>query len=438
MRLVKILKIVCIIQYVTISVIRHHIALQHTMTTLSDYGGVSRFIKKLLANGYQPVHTLSELLLHINIPESATDIAALLLQSLSRSQSQSHTIQLDTITTTIERCIYICDELCAGSIIKRIIDKNILLDKTIPAHIINYNSSDHHLIENVYSYGYKVIIDNTINAPELHDLQLAHNAYKNGLDVSHVIMHRALSANIYDYSKFSDMLEDIENIKFVYKVGYKDGSKSLHDRVCDDTIGIISRCKNIKCLQIPDSSIIMTRDGVKMMVDRLGQCDNMRNLVCVNMRGIDDNFLRRCKLIVHLCVNNNDEVTTCAPFAKTLRILEARNGCGIGDTALSLCNKLRKLYASSNCKITTCIPFAKTLRVLYAGNTCGITDNGLQLCTNLCELYIHGNNNISYAPSPFEKSLKILYCENYRVVCRAIGRCEKLKYYNNKRVYGSK
>jgi len=70
---------------------------------------------------------------------------------------------------------------------------------------------------------------------------------------------------------------------------------------------------------------------------------------------------------------------------------------GISDYGLRACKNIKKLYAKNNSKITTCDPFAKSLKILYAENECGISDDGLQLCDNIQELHASGNNKIVHA-----------------------------------------
>jgi len=117
--------------------------------------------------------------------------------------------------------------------------------------------------------------------------------------------------------------------------------------------------------------------------------------------GIDDKGISRCTSITHLDASNNSKITTCDPFASTLRVLEVSNvfgihDCysGIGDMGLKMCHNIKALHANYNPKITTCAPFANTLRILAASESSGISNNGLRLCNSLTRVTIYGNAKI--------------------------------------------
>jgi len=129
--------------------------------------------------------------------------------------------------------------------------------------------------------------------------------------------------------------------------------------------------------------------------------------------GIHDSGLHECSAITELNADYNVHITMCDPFAQTLRKLSAKKWCGIDDHGLRLCKSIEKLDAQSNPKITTCNPFAESLRILIANNDmyctqkCGINDMGLCLCVSLTELNASNNQTITTC-APFAKSLRIL------------------------------
>ena len=56
------------------------------------------------------------------------------------------------------------------------------------------------------------------------------------------------------------------------------------------------------------------------------------------------------------------------------------------DADIANCTNITKLDVSTNCKITTCDPFAKSLKILHVCHLSSITDDRLTLCTNIEEL----------------------------------------------------
>jgi len=141
-------------------------------------------------------------------------------------------------------------------------------------------------------------------------------------------------------------------------------------------------------------------------------CAGTNHGIIVSERcGISDSSLSACTAIEELHAYNNDKITTCAPFAYTLKILAAPVLCGIADNGLTLCTSIEQLLANSNDKITTCAPFARTLKILNMAYMCGIGDDGLQLCDRIEELDARCNPKITTC-APFARTLKILAAQN--------------------------
>jgi len=123
---------------------------------------------------------------------------------------------------------------------------------------------------------------------------------------------------------------------------------------------------------------------------------------------ITDDGLHGCTSLSTLNIHNNNTITTCEPFARSIRKLSATGYySSINDDKLKICTLLEELNASDNVNITTCKPFAKSLRTLYARDQCHINNDGLSGCTSLTALYIDSNSRINIL-TPFASTLRIL------------------------------
>jgi len=132
----------------------------------------------------------------------------------------------------------------------------------------------------------------------------------------------------------------------------------------------------------------------------------LRKLV-ISRSNVTEDHMKLCTNIVELHAYCQKKITTCEPFAKTLKILFAGGTCGITDDALNACINLEELYACDNERITSCDPFACKLRKLNASRTCGITDYGLELCISIEVLNATDNPNITTC-NPFARTLRRL------------------------------
>ena len=115
-----------------------------------------------------------------------------------------------------------------------------------------------------------------------------------------------------------------------------------------------------------------------------------RDLAC----GIDDAGLALATRITVLDASYNVKIHTVAPFASTLRKLDASFDCGIGDVGLAAATCIEELDASCNDKIRTIAPFASTLRALSADGDCGIDDAALAAATRILDLSAEENPRI--------------------------------------------
>jgi len=161
---------------------------------------------------------------------------------------------------------------------------------------------------------------------------------------------------------------------------------------------------------------------------------SLKKIRCIDACGIGDDGLRTCTNIVALCADHNKKITTCAPFANSLETLSARVTCGISDDGLKMCTAITKLVAHCNHKITTCVPFANTLTVLYAGSDCGIGDKGIKTCYYIEHLDACDNPRITTCV-PFSRSLKYLNAVNCGITTTGIRSCKLISLtssYNHK------
>ena len=140
---------------------------------------------------------------------------------------------------------------------------------------------------------------------------------------------------------------------------------------------------------------------------------SLRKLFAGNICGIDDAGLAHATRIVELNADDNEKIHTVAPFEKSLRRLHARWNCGlsyagridatnrgpfrgIGDAGLTGATRIEMLDAGGNPSIRTLAPFALSLRKLNAsGWACGIDDTALAQVMRVVSLDARDNTNIS-------------------------------------------
>jgi len=347
----------------------------------------SRIIDRLVRNG-DTLENFSQLLLRLGIHESSDDITELL---------------------TIYDPSTMCDELCAPTVIAKILSKNILLDKLTDNHIINIADMCGDKCIHAYNNGYRIIMDDKIGCCKLYPITIINNAVHNGLFIRSIYAHHDITSdktelspsvtnNITDIAWNSDqdgtaifqLCKNVENIHSTYINNLKE----------------LSFVKNIKKLRMAD----ITDDDLKLFANlreldlwfnknttTCNQVANTLRFLYANRSIISDNGIQMCKKIRKLSVANNMNITTCAPFAHSLIVLNAASS-GITDAGLVCCLRIKVLNANFNNKITTCEPFAKTLKTLEAcsaiNEPCGITSGGLTRCYNLRNLYIEFNYTI--------------------------------------------
>ena len=220
-------------------------------------------------------------------------------------------------------------------------------------------------------------------------------------------------------------------------------------------LNAITRLGGLNEQQLFDNSnlehLYMSRCNIRIVLDRVGH--SLKTLCANDCDKMDDECIAACTQLIELGANRVDGITTCAPFAKTLKILSAVSAMhtrvptqrnhqfgsrtytvtyikhGITDDGLKLCTNITRLRADNNISITTCAPFAMSLTILYAENDCGISDNGLTLCKNIKYLSIINNNKITTL-NPFANSLQVIHTDNITmlntnmILCKNLIRCK--------------
>lgn len=186
--------------------------------------------------------------------------------------------------------------------------------------------------------------------------------------------------------------------------------------------------------------------------------------------GIDDAGLVECQDLVELDSTSNPKITTTQPFAESLRILRAGHpysgqyvssmaqpvgvwvappNRGFNDAGIAFATKLEELYVPYGVALLDIAPYAKTLRILDARGAPQMISS-LSDATSMEELHI---NRYSSPPlSSCAKTLKVLTCNdaivdlngltslrelyisdllNVRNIMAVAGRIEKLRVEDN-------
>ena len=105
--------------------------------------------------------------------------------------------------------------------------------------------------------------------------------------------------------------------------------------------------------------------------------------------------MRNRSKVTSLSVSGCRNITSLQPLASQIWSLKANgSNCGIGDAGLAAATRIVELDAGYNAKITTCAPFACSLRILRAWGDC-IGDAGLAAATGIVELNAYDNAKIT-------------------------------------------
>ena len=188
---------------------------------------------------------------------------------------------------------------------------------------------------------------------------------------THNLTWLARSTNVYSSNMAESHIKEIQSIK-LYNIDTN-----------DITINMISTCTNAISLYCDNYDY--QYGSPSEFADSFRNSPIMPRLKHLSARGIlEDKCLEFCSNIYEFDAFNNPYITTCDPFARVLRILNASYECGICDIGLIRCTHIRNINVDNNPHITTCAPFAKSLRILSAQfDRCGISDQSLSLCMNL-------------------------------------------------------
>jgi len=383
-----------------------------------------------------------------------------------------------TTTTDIEKLITICDELCIISLTNFIIWLNKPLPRIMDNHIVNYSYGQSCEIAS-YNTGYKVL-GNTKYACTYDDssnIDILPNCIKNGLYIKN-IRYRPRTAYLINAMHITDIEEiDIDYCDDPSKNNLINLNlrtiKSMKLQICMNKYMVYPEISYImtilpslesveingieeSCAQYHKSdslyipilhtvkSLSISHYGLNNIIrDLFGKIRKLTISHCsVNSNdiipdtvkwlrivgtNINDAAIRTCTKIKYLNISDRNGITTCAPFAKTLKHLILQCATTMSDDGLALCTNLKILDVHSNNNITTCAPFADSLVVLRADRSCGVCDDGLKLCSKLTTLYAFDNPRIGTC-TPFARSLTFLDAGgNCGIGNNGLKLCSKLK-----------
>ena len=373
--------------------------------SLSSVCIYSRFIFALEHNGY--AGTLSTLLRDLNLDKFACDISDIVTLLCANKISNELINKIGA-----ETAIIICDELRAPYIVDAILEKPIMLNKLSEHQIINYRNQQNCI--NVCNCGYRIIVSDKGDVSYDHYSEsLINNAYNNGLYTPHVYSY---NDNIIQITPL--VLNDIRKISHtrLKKFASCKNIETIDRLVCDGTEPL-PFAKNIKdisfapstdhCVNLKQFTQLRKLDTNWRNLSKHIQLPPTLNILHGRNDAVSDWSIVMCVRLKILNVSNNSNITTCAPFAQSLVILNAYGSCGINDNGLQMCSRLKILNASNNPNITTCVPFAKTLKQLDAECDSGIGDNGLQMCHRITTLNSYDNPKITTC-KPFANTLREL------------------------------
>jgi len=339
---------------------------------------VSKLIDKLAKAGYGTTD-LSMLLYDLNIPEDASHIFTL-LTTYDIATFKDILMQLD-----VERALIICDELGASQIINNIMNMLPKLEYIMTSQIINNNVCDHTLLT-AYRYGYRLL--------------------PNNLTIDNTYLPLSEQQNLINNSSVPYINELVLTLPYpqLTSVTMKNIKKISYEKLTDGALRMLSALDTVEDIYVRDSYYC---DFYKGCRDNFADFCFPRSVGVLHVPDITDRNIALCVGLRELYAYGCEYVTTCTPFAKSLRILDASERCGISDIGLRQCTHIKKLYACNNNRITTCKPFAKSLKVVDASFACGITNFGLTMCKNIKHLVACNNSRITTCV-PFANTIRTL------------------------------
>jgi len=314
----------------------------------------------------------------------------------------------------IGHIISIFDRLMMPNVINDLIYSRCTPSTSTKLQIINHTLSNDNII-GAYAASYHVVFNNIIH----HIIHWLSAAIAKGMHIKKMIFDKYELS--YDDAKPYATIKNIEIREYNTNMQYSLCSiaKNLctliaSHRTCTITNELLYLCTAIKDLDISNNPNVTTCAPF---------AKSLRKLKAFNSSRLNDIGLEQCTVIEELNIAMTN-VSTCAPFAKTLKILHANHlMCKLGDNGLKSCTAIEELYADHNMHITSCAPFALTLRVLSAiGDTCGISDNGLRTCHKICILNASHNTLITTCIS-FSRTLHTLSAIKCKISDRGLRAC---------------
>jgi len=322
---------------------------------------------------------------------------------------------MDIVTQIgIKKVLTVLDKLMmAGSITTIINAHGDTVMRLPPMLIINHKLDNDDTIV-AYANKYKVVHNGQVLATD----ELP-KAVANGMVVASIGGNLATDRNIARCTLLRELNIVEKNDDITTLKPFAKNLKKLKMHYSNFTDDDLAACISLEELHIECARIyeedkfgyVSRRDGVLTTCAPFAK--TLRKLSIAEFERIGDFGLQMCCSLTELDANDNKSITTCAPFAHSLRKLFARCECGINDNGLRLCKFIEKLDARSNPKITTCKPFAKSIYALSIGNElrvskkCKINNKELCLCASLT--YLDAGNDIKITTcGPFAKSLRIL------------------------------
>jgi len=291
----------------------------------------------------------------------------------------------------IRRALEIFDKLAMSHIVNTIISSNIVPDVPIQTLIINHCVTACDDIVSAYADGYRIVYNNIVHEPLSSTGATITRALKNNIYVKKMCNNEMNDRTICLCQSLDELLADNTRIipKFTAVTVVENRTLSAKRRIYKKTYN--------------DEDIRQLSDVRITISANLRLAPSCRKLTTIGPC-ISDNEIYPCIMLEKLDAQNNYAITTCEPFATSLKKLNASGNCGITDDGLRLCNNITDLNADRNGKITTCAPFAQTLITLSIQATSGICDKGLIACTHIERLNIIRNSRITTC-APFAKTL---------------------------------
>jgi len=401
---------------------------------ITEFRKISKFVDRLIENGYDPTTEFCDLLLDLGFPCCKNDIENP-FRYLSNMQFISASKKLDTINNTnAENILYICDELCINNYIICIFEHKIRLDRMMDSYIINYHKQDYESIVDLYLNGYKVICEFD---DSILDLMISANpaqvyrtidSIKNGVCVKSLNVCSGTTENYNTMATFNMInkvnFSDIETLSFDDIHTYYDTITNFNN-ITDIRIDTLYKLGTFNGLGSKNiRNIISANAQLKKLsavcgdrncdIDFVFQaCNTYNSLVSLSVTNcyIDDAVFDMCKKIKTLYIKKMDKSQIHVTHLPNTITHLTINNAYITDNMLVQCTRLRKLNINENHRMTTFKSFAKSLRSVTLSSTTGVRDDGLALCANIRLLRVSNNYKITTC-EPFAKSLRVLYADN--------------------------